>query len=69
MPLYIFILMLLNVRLGFFFSFIVPLGVSNFGGGQVNISCAGTVNPVVSCHRAPFTFVRPAGRGALPAEV
>ena len=50
-------------------AFIVPLSITNFGGGQVCVSCTGTVNPVVSRHRAPFTFVRPAGRGALPAEV
>ena len=50
-------------------AFIVPLSITNFGGGQVYVSCTGTVNPVVSRHRAPFTFVRPAGRGALPVEV
>ena len=57
------------VGIGFLLSFIVPLGIANFSGGQVYVSCAGTVNPVVSRHRTPFTFVRPAGRGALPAEV
>ena len=57
------------VGIGFLFSFIVPLSITNFGGSQVYVSCTGTVNPVVSRHRAPFTFVRPAGRGALPAEV
>ena len=57
------------VGIGFLFSFVVPLGISDFGGSQVYVSCTGTVNPVVSRHRAPFTFVRPAGRGALPAEV
>ena len=57
------------VGIGFLFSFVVPLGISDFGGSQVYVSCAGTVNPVVSRQRAPFTFLRPAGRGALPAEV
>ena len=57
------------VGIGFFFSFVVPLGIAYFGSGQVYVSCTGTVNPVVSRHRAPFTFVRPAGRSALPAEV
>ena len=57
------------VGIGFLFSFIVPLSITNFGGSQVYVSCTGTVNPVVSRYRAPFTFVRPAGRGALPAEV
>ena len=50
-------------------AFIVPLSITDFSGSQVYVSCTGTVNPVVSRHRAPFTFVRPAGRSALPAEV
>ena len=36
------------VGIGFFFSFIVSLGISNFSGSQIYVSCAGTVNPVVS---------------------
>ena len=59
----------IRVGVGFLFSFVVPLGIFDFGGSQVYVSCTGTVNPVVSRPRAPFTFVRPAGRGALPAEV
>ena len=51
------------IGIGFFFSFIVSLGITDFSGSQIYVSCAGTVNPVVSRHRSPFTFVRSAGRG------
>lgn len=32
------------VGIGFLFSFIVPLSITNFGGSQVYVSCTGTVN-------------------------
>ena len=51
------------IGIGFFFSFIVSLGITDFSGSQIYVSCAGTVNPVVSRNRSPFTFVRSAGRG------
>ena len=44
----------IRVGIGFLFPLIVPLGIGDFGSGQVLVSCYGTVNPVVSCHRAPF---------------
>ena len=45
-----------NIRVGihFLFSFVVSLCVLNVIGAQITVSCKGTVNPVVSCHIAPF---------------
>ena len=40
----------IRVGIGFFFPFVVPLGVGDLGSGQVYVSCYGTVNPVVSWH-------------------
>ena len=44
----------IRVGIGFLFSFVVSLGILNVVGAQITVSCEGTVNPVVSCHRAPF---------------
>ena len=44
----------IRVCVRFFFALVVPLRVGDFGSCQIFVSCYGTVNPVVSCHRAPF---------------
>ena len=45
-----------NIRVGihFLFPLIVSLCVLNVVGAQITVSRKGTVNPVVSCHIAPF---------------
>ena len=42
----------IRVGIGFLLSLIVPLGIGNFGSGQILVSYYGTVNPVVSCHKS-----------------
>ena len=48
-----------------FLPFVVCLGVADCGIGQVDISDAGSVSAIVSCHDldSPFVEIRPAGDG------
>ena len=63
----------IRVGIGFFFTLIVPLSIGDFGCGQIHISCGGTVNAVISCHRESilslYIFVIEGHGGGTSAEV